>query len=249
MLWFVLIVVVVIYISLHPESFVSFPEAKGALVIVEPRAHAHLAAVVDNFDKHTPSDYILVVFHGKSSRSFAEAATSRVKRQKLLIALEVDNLNATEYNSLLKTAAFWNQIPGENILLFQTDAALCGRSSHILTEFESYPYIGCSYDNVSIGKQSHWNPWAFYGVGGLSFRKKSFMLQCIQRGDPYNLPEDVFFSECVSGHPEAPQSAEVLSRFCTQSSFNDKSFGAHKLSLPTEQKGAFIQHCPEASFM
>jgi hypothetical protein len=161
-----------------------------------------------------------------------------------------------EYNRLFKQESFWNSIDAEDILVFQTDTALCSKSPFRLDRFRKYGYLGCSHKKDSIGfqKQVWAKEFPFYGIGGLSFRKKSFMLKCIQENpnvDP-DYAEDVFYSECI--HKETsglkPESADVLCDFCTQHHFNSMSFGAHKTkTLKVEDKEAFYGFCPEARFL
>ena len=221
-----------------------------AMVIVEPRAHKDLQRVVENFDSLMPGHYEMYVFHGKSSRNFAAEATSRVNRRCHLIALDTDNLTAAQYNALFTTAAFWRQIPAEHVFVFQTDTALCSGTPHDISRFEKFDYVGCPYAQESVGQNGYWASNAFYGVGGLSFRKRSAMLRCIEKGgqDP-GTPEDVFFSNCQ--HSTSPKpTPEDLSALCSQHSHRGHSFGAHQIrNLSASDKTSFTAYCPESSFL
>ena len=229
-------------------------DVSGAMVIVEPRAHVDLQRVLTNFDALGPPGYMIVLFHGRSHGAYAARAISGVQRPVLMLALQTDDLDAVAYSALLKSRAFWEAIPAEKILIFQTDTALCSRSPYTIQAFEHLPYVGASYTATGVGRNSHWGEHAFYGAGGLSFRKKSSMLRCIAtrsaeaEGD---LPEDVFFSDCIDDDlADATPTARHLSSFCTQNSFSRSSFGAHKVSLLQDRdKGAFTEYCPEAAFM
>jgi len=67
------------------------------------------------------------------------------------------------------------------------------------------------------------------------------MMDCIRENAyvPSNVPEDVFYSNCVHKLSNKPTSALQLSAFCTQNTFVFKSFGAHKLgSKLNKQQGA-----------
>ena len=234
----------------------------NAMVIVEPRKHKDLEQVLKMFDERMPRNWDLYIFHGSASATYAAAAAGKLKsgRRILLKSLEVENLPMDEYNRLLKDPTFWEQVNAENILVFQTDTALCGASAHKLDEFTKYDYIGCSINNTSIGPINELPWWAgdrlgerlFYGIGGLSFRKRSFMLKCIREAgevrDDY--PEDVFFSECVHRGGVAPPSAKVLNEFCSQFEFHEKSFGVHKtVQMREGDKSRFYEFCPEAKFL
>lgn len=256
-IYFIVLIIFIIgclfLIGRHVKEGFDGPSDK-ALVIVEPRSHKDLARVINNFDSVMPNDWDLYVFHGKSNGAFAAEATEGLSgRTVKLIPLETDNLNADSYNKLFKQESFWNQIDAETIFVFQTDTALCKNTITKLEEFLNYDYIGCSVNNEAFGLNTTpwWGKLAFYGIGGLSIRKKSFTLKCIKdRPVEDKYPEDVFFSECVHNSPNKPESAEVLGRFCTQNTFFQPSFGAHKTTvLKKEHQEPFYRFCPESKFM
>jgi len=247
------LILLIIALSLFYYTFIQtiepFISDKKAIVIIEPREHKNLEAVINNFDKNMPPDWDLYVFYGKSGRNYAVNASAKVKdRTKYLLPLDTDNLTADEYNELLKKATFWNRIDAETILVFQTDAVLCDKSDFDIDEFIKYDYIGCSANNISIGYDTTWKNENFYGIGGLSLRKKSFMLKCIADNPTINknFPEDVFYSNCVSKSDNRPESAEVLSKFCSQYEYRNNSFGVHKPSqMGREDFEKFLQYCPD----
>ena len=225
----------------------------NAMIIIEPRRHPLLKKVIENFDTNMDASWDLYVYHGKSHSDYAKMCTENItKRKVVLLPLGTDNMTATDYNRLFKKKQFWNTVNAENILVFQTDSVLCGKSLHKINEYTSYDYIGCSYDNKTIGTRKfvHWGPeFEFYGVGGLSFRRKSFMLECIN--DNPNVPddfgEDIYFSQCVARSFNRPPNAKVLNEFCTQFIFDEKSFGAHKTNIDLlSDKSEFYEYCPEA---
>jgi Protein of unknown function (DUF5672) len=225
-----------------------------AMVIVEPRRHAMLRRVLENFDARMPPRYVLYVFHGNLNEAFArDAARGITRRRVVFVPMGVDDLNADGYNALLKSRRdFYEKIDAENILVFQTDAIACGSSPFELEDFERYSYIGCPYDD-RIGPGEHWGPAnAFYGVGGLSFRHRSACLACIDAtpGVRPEFPEDVFFSNCVQRGFRTgglPEHGGVLQAFCSQNQANEGSWGAHKVELmrPADRH-RFAKTCPEA---
>jgi len=239
-----IIIVSLFYLQAMPPS--------KAMVIVEPREHKYLKTVCEQFDKEMDPSWVMYVFHGKSTKAFAEEATKGVRRRVLhLIPLDTDNLNADQYNELFKQASFWKKVIAEDILVFQTDTALCPASKYKIDQFTKYDYIGCATShsvkiiNGEIPKDEH----HFYGVGGLSFRKKSFMMKCIKDNPNVTakFPEDVFFSNCVAESPNRPKDGYELSRFCSQTAFQKPSWGAHKLSRMIEGGlDEFLKFCPPA---
>ena len=230
-----------------------FNSEKNALVIVEPRAHKLLKQVIENFDKNMDSSWDLYLFYGKSHLEYAEQSTINInRRNKFLLPLETDNLDANQYNNLFKQTSFWNKVDAENILVFQTDVVLCGDSQYKIQDFLKYQYIGCPYNNQYIGKDEK-GVWGkdhhFYGIGGLSFRKKSFMMKCIEDNPSIdgNFPEDVLFSNCVASGNK-PENATILNQFCTQFYGYEKSFGIHK-PVYLRNKNEFYNYCPEGKIL
>jgi hypothetical protein len=228
------------------------------MVIVEPRDHPKLQYVCEEFHKKMPTQYTLYVFHGKQRNEFARRCVQNIvndtfiKRDVILIELPTSNLTANQYNRLLKSRWFYSHIDAENILIFQTDAVPCTVSPHKIKAFEKFSYIGCGLGD-QVGKNTYWGKESsFYGIGGLSFRKKSFVESCIKT-QPHaswkdNYPEDVFFSDCTDAlKPRTIPNATDLNEFCTQGTFDRKrpSFGAHKVSIQDdEQARAFHEYCP-----
>jgi hypothetical protein len=247
-----LIIIFGIYLGYNSGLF----DGGRALVIVEPREHRLLKYVCDNFDKNMCKSWDMYVFHGASAGEYAKRAVAEIQGRRVhLIPLDTDNLDADGYNKLFKSIDFWNKVKAENILVFQTDAVLCPASKYRIRDFMKYDYIGCGSYNGAIGnKKEVWGRTdskgnSFYGVGGLSFRKNSFQKQCIRKypNIAENYPEDVFYSNCVEESPNKPESATVLANFCTQDSFDQNSFGAHKTWYMRDGHAEpFYAFCPAA---
>lgn len=247
----ILAFLLIVYVFYRLYIFTTSINVSRAIVIVEPRVHTLLKSVIENFDKYMDKSWDLYVFYGNLNKEVAYNATSKLVGRKVIhLPLGVDNMTALEYNHLFKKAEFWSQVDAENILVFQTDAVLCSKSTQTIENYTMYDYIGCSYDDKTIGRDAFpdWGPnHEFYGIGGLSFRKKSFMLQCIKTFIKHpDHPEDMFYSECTAKHSKQLPSAKVLNQFCTQHVYKEKSFGAHKTQADLQNKGDFYDYCPEA---
>ena len=224
----------------------------SAMVIVEPRRHPHLQRVLENFHRIMPSHYDLYVFHGASAGEFARQAAANVARERRthLVALDADNLGADEYNALLKDPErFWARIDAENVLVFQTDAVLCAGSDFRISDFEHLGYIGCAF-GTEAGRGTHWGDAAYWGTGGLSFRKKSAALRCLAGlPHPREYPEDVFYAECVeAGFGARPRDGAQVAQFCSQGQMSQRSFGGHRVKdgmQDAAQLARFVDYCPE----
>src|SRR5690606_27022581 len=121
-----------------------------------------------------------------------------------IIKLDIDNLNCSDYSTVLASHDFWNRINGDKILLYQEDTCIF-RSN--IDDFLEYDYIGAPWmkrqnDNTHL-----------VGNGGFSLRSKQSMLDVIDKisltNTVYNSttlqymdyagltipPEDVYFSK------------------------------------------------------
>ena len=171
-------------------------------VIIEPRKHKWLENVVRNVMYNLSNEWNLHMFTYDINYVKEMFPNCTFKTTKL----DSDNLSPTEYNSLIKSLNFWNEIDGENVLIFQTDSIIMNKMEN-LDEFLQYSFIGGTYHYItteSLIKQypgkihgydnnpSHINltiqihltnsPLKHYSInGGLSLRKKSSMIECIRK--------------------------------------------------------------------
>ena len=226
-------------------------KAKGkAMVIVEPRRHPRLQQTLENFDSVLDKSWDLYIFHGQSGDDYVRKAAEGIKARRIFLEpLGVRNLTADDYNELFKTEKFWNKIRAENILVFQTDAALCVSSKKKIRDFMRFDYIGC-HSGDDVGPLAKWEGQSYYGIGGLSFRRKSFTLRWI-RANPAIKPsfaEDVFFANGVHTSPRSRRPTKKdLAEFCSQGRYDADSFGAHKLSwMKKSHTRKFLRFCPAA---
>lgn len=206
-------------------------------VIVETREHKAMPFVLNNVMSVLPDDWDLQIFHGSNNLNYI---TDVIQNDELLKNkniyfndLNTNELNHGNYVKLFTSLEFWNSCEGEIILIFQTDSMLCPNSKYKIEDFEHFNYIGGYWGNVL-------NPLDFdYNRvmnGGLSLRKKSFMLDIIKNklqiyldngGNPC---EDYFVSACLK---ETPTVKEVLS-FCIDNGY----------MYPLENKAPFALHNP-----
>jgi Protein of unknown function (DUF5672) len=230
-----------------------------ALLIVEPRRHELLRYSLHNVHSIMPPEYDLYIFHGHSNAKYVREQATMLREGRRVFYRALNDSTAAftqeQYNLLFKNVTFWGEIHAEDVLVFQTDSVLCANSPFRIHNFEHYSYIGCSLGETYGPAFDYWGGNAFYGVGGLTFRKKSFHLDCIRRyasAYPASFAEDVFFSACLQkGHGHKPENATVLNRFCSQATATEPSFAAHKISdemlwWNPHDIPKLLKHCPEA---
>lgn len=159
-------------------------------VIVEMRPHTALPFVLEKtLIRGRPRN--LIFYHGTRNGPFVKKVLTDLLGQDWettmpvkLFEVPIINVNAASYNALLKSVRFWENIPGENILIFQTDSVILQEKAD-WAAFEQYDYVGAPlYFNNKVGN------------GGFSWRKKTPSIQTILHtknlGNPHN--EDVFFA-------------------------------------------------------
>ena len=111
----------------------------------------------------------------------------------------MDDLRGQAYSDLLTNPEFWNSMPTENLLLIQTDTMCLGGDG--FDGIEEYDYAGAPWwlqcpqtkyvfspDSGPYRPTAISQGWALgelwpklVGNGGLSFRKKSAMVECCRK--------------------------------------------------------------------
>jgi hypothetical protein len=203
------------------ESFKN--NAKYTAVIVEPREHKALKFVLENFTENLSNDWDILIFHGNKNKEFildilnnSDILKNNMDRITL-INLNVDNLTIKDYNKLLVSRDFYDNIPTEVFLIFQTDTIICKTNKDLINNYLEYDYVGAPWRNDKI-----------VGNGGLSLRRKSKMLEIIDKCKYINQPEDVFFAKACDNIYINKPSFESAREFSVEQVYNDVSFGVHK---------------------
>jgi hypothetical protein len=190
-------------------------------VIVEPRQHKALEFVLHNVLTNLSKQWNVVLMHGNKNAEYIDNIIRKLAEHKSriqLINLNVDNLTMSEYNALLTSTSFYEKIPTETFLIFQTDSMICPNDNKLIDNYLNYDYVGA--------------PWAHHnqevGNGGFSLRKKSKALQKI-KNCPYNGEnEDLYFSSDKCEGLLKPDFDEAK-LFSNESIYTNHSFGVHKV--------------------
>ena len=153
----------------------------------------------------------LKIYYGNKNKKFVKNFTKEWDVQ--LENLEVDDLSGILYNNMLKTTKFWNTIPTENVLIFQTDTIL---RRFGIDEFISYNYVGAPWIRYREGKN--------VGNGGLSFRKKSRMLDITKEfQDDEITMEDIYFCKYLKDEDIAPY--DIAKKFSVEDVYYENPLG------------------------
>jgi hypothetical protein len=101
-------------------------------------------------------------------------------------------------------------------LIFQTDSIICKQNKDVINDFIKYDYVGAPLKAGLVGN------------GGLSLRRKSKMLEIIDKCEYKKEPEDVYFSVACNLPLNKP-SFDEAKKFSVEGVYNDNSFGVHKI--------------------
>jgi hypothetical protein len=194
-------------------------------VIVEPRKHKALSFVLNNFLTNLSQDWNIIVFHGNLNKEYVSDIINNElnenKNRVSLVNLNVDNLSHEDYNKLFITnRMFYSHIPTETFLVFQTDTMICERNKHLINEFLDYDYVGAPWPHISRNVGN-------VGNGGLSLRKKTKMLEIMDKDPEIHIPEDDYFS-CTTVTDVYKPSFEEAKRFSIEHMFSEATFGFHQ---------------------
>jgi hypothetical protein len=202
-------------------------------IIIEPRKHHALNFVLHNILENLNNQWSIIVFHGNKNEQFIKDIISKdlekYKSRITLISLNKDDLNTYDYNSLLLDKDFYNNIPTETFLVFQTDSFIISKNKDKINDFLSYDYVGAPWYFPKGNQHSHLNEKV--GNGGFSLRKKSKMLEIIDKCKSkwdFN-GEDRFFSMPCDDIKIYKPTAKKAEEFCSESIINKDSFGIHKI--------------------
>lgn len=193
-------------------------------VIIEPREHPHLSAVIRNVLHFLDDSWGLCIVHGTRNRGFVERMIEGWG-EVMLRDCGASDLPGHSYSDYKASPAFWRQVPSEIVLTFEPDSVLLRRG---IDEFLEYDYIGAPWVWALNGGGAAEGP---VGNGGLSLRKRSAMLRILNkhRGERRRgTPEDQFFSHWLYRDGHRMPSLEAAAAFSTETLFQPHSLGLHK---------------------
>jgi hypothetical protein len=237
---------------------------KKMIVVIEPRNNfvEALISLLKNIIVNKPNDWKIQAFVGAEIdiNKLPEADTNNIKI--IYSILPTNNLDKKEYNNLLKSVSFWNQIDAEYIQIMQTDSALCKNSMYKLDDFIIFPYIGCSSYLYGWSDLNPKQP-SCLGIGGFSMRTKSKMISCIENNKNedemyYGDGEDFFFSRCMIRNQLQIPSESDMRKYCLQQNVpeghnqrNDQMFvpiGIHTAGVSRATRNFLSKRCPDGDF-
>jgi hypothetical protein len=215
-------------------------------VIIEPRKHDYLLGIIKNVMTKLDNKWNLHIFGSDLNEKYLKY---NLEGDFTFTNLKINNLDQKTYSLLLLSQTFWNSIKEENILIFQTDSFIVNDKYKIP---QDYAFLGASYNYGRIVNNKYVDvvapPHYKYNInGGFSFRKKSVMIECIQKvsnedilqvrlknklnidnfQNTFILQEDVFFNHALLILDYKLPTLEICNTFCSQQNKDFNSFGIH----------------------
>ena len=156
----------------------------GCAVIVEPRRHPALRAVIANHRAMLPANWGIELWTAEGHRAWATAELSDI-RGVTVRTLPVANLYQTTYSVLLRCPTFWVSLgapaaEAEWILVFQTDTVMFRPlTEEALARWTRYDYTGANYYNPAETYAAAGGAVVGGIQGGFSLRRRATMLRCL----------------------------------------------------------------------
>jgi hypothetical protein len=223
--WLYILIAVYIFIVFRPINIEYFQDAESyTVILIEPRLSMQpaLEFVTKNVLVNLPTEWSLIIFPGEENiqavKVFVDGLPPEQKARASIKDIHLTNMNITAYNELMISPTILNEIPTEVFLVVQTDSMICPEGASLLPKFMKYDYVGAP-----------WAEWRTVGNGGFSLRRKSAMLNILDKCHNIKNNEDGFFSAgCEGARPYKP-SVEEAEAFSVETLFNGKqTFGVHK---------------------
>jgi len=178
-----------------------------------------LEFVVNNLLENLPEPWNIIIFPGSENmgevKKFVQSSdTSRLSMKDVGIT----SMDMSAYNKLMMSRTILDEIPTDMFLVVQTDSLICRGGSDLLSKFMKYDYVGAP-----------WKDRNALGNGGFSLRRKSKMLEILEKCPTLNHNEDGFFSGGCEGAVPLKPTPEEAEEFSIETIFNGKQpFGIHK---------------------
>lgn len=203
-------------------------------ILIEPRKSMQKALefVVNNLLENLPPSWNIILFPGTENLNSVKAFVESKGNPRVTVKdIGLNTMNTTSYNELMMSRRVLDEIPTEVFMVVQTDSLICKGGSDLLTKFMKYEYVGAP-----------WNDRNALGNGGFSLRRKSKMLEILDKCPRLNHNEDGFFSGGCEGAIPSKPSPEEAEEFSIETIFNGKqSFGIHKAWHHMPQNSAKLE--------
>jgi len=180
-------------------------DSKNTMLIIDTRLSLNLILVIKNA-LHKLPHFNLMVISTKSNLEYLESIFGKITHKALL---NKSKINLNEYSEILRNQELWKKIPGERVLVFQSDTIFLRGINN--NEFQDLSMIGPVCVNFEDDKK-------FIINGGFSFRNKKLMIELSKNKIINSHIEDYFFTEQLRKYyPELMPNIQDCNNFAIES--------------------------------
>ena len=166
-------------------------ENKNTMFVFETRLSLNLISVIKNAIDKLPNFNLMIA----STKKNLEHIEKVLDIKFLKFEVNKPAISIDEYSKTLLDYKFWEKIPGENILIFQSDTIFLRSitNEEIQEKYSKFPMIG----PVSVNFEDNEK---FIINGGFSLRNKKKMIELSKNKIINSNIEDWFFTEQIRYH-------------------------------------------------
>ena len=180
-------------------------DSKNTMLIIDTRLSLNLILVIKNA-LHKLPHFNLMVISTKNNLEYLESIFGKITHKALL---NKSKINLNEYSEILRNQELWKKIPGERVLVFQSDTIFLRGINN--NEFQDLSMIGPVCVNFEDDKK-------FIINGGFSFRNKKLMIELSKNKIINSHIEDYFFTEQLRKYyPELMPNIQDCNNFAIES--------------------------------
>jgi hypothetical protein len=192
-------------------------DTNKSIVIIERRIHPNLSFLIRNMFYYA-RDWSITIICSDINFSYLKTILTNNSENVILLPLfegsPEKDIAIEEYNTLLKSSSFYNLLSYEHLLIVQTDTYLRRKIDETIF---NYDYVASyfAWDKTSCG-------------GGMSFRKRSSMIDICDTFKKEIIMEDCFINEGVKelGYT-MPDYKDGINYIC-ESCYSENPFGLHQ---------------------
>lgn len=209
-------------------------ESDKCAVLVDTRCLPNFEFIIRQVGRFLDDSWSMMIFTGNLNYDYVKRTCESIEGGISVIKIDVDNFMINDYNNMLLGETFWNKINAEHILIFQGDSMLLRKG---IDDYLDYDYVGAPWPHDSP---------TVIGNGGLSLRKKSFIMKVFKEYDINNaplqlkpefldkVPEDVYFSYGLTYLGGKIPSFDNAKKFSVESIYCDDPVGMHQMWHATD---------------
>lgn len=206
------------YVNKNKDKFEKYTKelplkSNRCALICEGRKHKHIDFIVKQTLYHLDNNWTLMIVCTNENIEYMKKKLKDIKNVIYKITPKLDNF--IDYNDLLLSKEFWNELLFEKVLIFQTDTLMLRKG---IETFIEYDYVGApSSKSFKIMN------------GGFSLRTVSKMIECLEHTSPNEYEEeDKFFTRILKCLSCNLPNFDIAKEFSIEHIYHNLPFAMHK---------------------